>query len=441
MLGSHRLPAPRHIPAEPDRPHRRPGHQGDHRERSGHRGELSPPRRARVRPRQRRGHLVRRRDQQSSAADAVRRRPGRAPDRDGHRRGGGQPRRRREPQRPSGTADHLVHAAAPRPMGEGRPRGHAALAADPPRPADEQHGGVGWLRPLRARSVRAGPAAACAPGPVRQPGPGRPGPARDDGACRPGRRGQPGADQAAQRRSEAPSGHRSRLPVRRPGQPGAGGRAEDGQGVRDGQADGGDLRQRAGPGRARTVRYRARRVRPDQRGDPLPSGRHLRDGRRLAVEQRARSRAPGPWRHRAAGSRRIGDAGRAAREHQRAHDRDRRARRRPHRRPGAAGRDRPRRPRRRHGDRLPPIPPLSPPPPPLPPPPRDPHHPATPTAPPPPAAPPPRHHPRGGAHLSAVLVAPTTKTAERSAKRRRPRREAPSVGGDGRGGRAAMSSA
>ena len=122
VLGRHRLPAPRHVPAEPHRPHRRPGHQGDHRGRPGHRRELPAPRRARDRPRQRRGHPVRRRDQQPSAADAVRRRPGRAPDRDGHRRGGGQPRRRREPQRPPGAAGHLVHAAGPRPVGEGRQR-------------------------------------------------------------------------------------------------------------------------------------------------------------------------------------------------------------------------------------------------------------------------------------------------------------------------------
>ena len=81
-------------------------------------------------------------------------------------------------------------------------------------------------------------------------------------------------------------------------------------------------------------------VRPQQRGDPVPPGRHLRDGRRVALEQRGRPRAPGPRRDRAAGGRRVGDAGRAAREHQRAHDRDRRAGRRPHRRPGPAGRGR-----------------------------------------------------------------------------------------------------
>ena len=42
-------------------------------------------------------------------------------------------------------------------------------------------------------------------------------------------------------------------------------------------------------------------VRPEQRGDPLPPRRHLRDGRPGAVEQRRRPRAPGPRRDRAAG--------------------------------------------------------------------------------------------------------------------------------------------
>ena len=46
MLGRHRLPAPRHVPAEPHRPHRRPGHEGDHRGRPGDRRELRAPRRA-----------------------------------------------------------------------------------------------------------------------------------------------------------------------------------------------------------------------------------------------------------------------------------------------------------------------------------------------------------------------------------------------------------
>ena len=85
------------------------------------------------------------------------------------------------------------------------------------------------------------------PAPYHEPGPGRPRPARDVGAGRPGRRGQPGPDQAAQRRPQAPPGHRPRLPVRRPGQPGAGRGAEDGQGVRDGQADGRDLRRASWP--------------------------------------------------------------------------------------------------------------------------------------------------------------------------------------------------
>ena len=86
LLGRHRVPAPRHVQAEPHRPHRGPGHEGDHRRRPGDRGELPAPRRAADRPGQRRGHPVRRRGQQPSAADAVRHRPGRAPDRDGHRR-------------------------------------------------------------------------------------------------------------------------------------------------------------------------------------------------------------------------------------------------------------------------------------------------------------------------------------------------------------------
>ena len=47
-----------------------------------------------------------------------------------------------------------------RPVGEGRPGERAALAADPPRPADQQRGGVRRLRPLRTRAARAGPAAA-----------------------------------------------------------------------------------------------------------------------------------------------------------------------------------------------------------------------------------------------------------------------------------------
>ena len=83
LLGRHRLPAPRPVQAEPHRPHRRPGHERDHRGRPGDRGEVPAPRRAADRPGQRRGHPVRRRGQQPSAADAVRHRPGRAPDRNG----------------------------------------------------------------------------------------------------------------------------------------------------------------------------------------------------------------------------------------------------------------------------------------------------------------------------------------------------------------------
>ena len=83
LFGRHRVPAPRHVQAEPHRPHRRPGHEGDHGGRPGDRGELPAPWRAADRQGQCRGHPVRRRDQQSSAADAVRHRPGRAPDRNG----------------------------------------------------------------------------------------------------------------------------------------------------------------------------------------------------------------------------------------------------------------------------------------------------------------------------------------------------------------------
>src|SRR6185437_5320370 len=52
----------------------------------------------------------------------------------------------------------------------------------------------------------------------------------------------------------------------------------------------------------------------------LAPGGHLHDGRRFPLEQRGRPRAQSPRRDRAAGGRRVGDAGRAAREHQRAHD-------------------------------------------------------------------------------------------------------------------------
>ena len=48
----------------------------------------------------------------------------------------------------------------PRPVGEGQQHEPAALAADPPRPADQQRGGVRRLRPLRARAASARPAAA-----------------------------------------------------------------------------------------------------------------------------------------------------------------------------------------------------------------------------------------------------------------------------------------
>jgi choline dehydrogenase len=135
---------------------------------------LPAARRAGQRAGRRRGHPVRRRGQQPAAADAVRHRPGRRPDRDGHRRAGGQPGRRRQPVRPSGAAGDLVHAAAARPVGEERQRGRAALAADPPRPGDVQRGGVRRLRPLRTWAARAGPAAARAARALPRPGSGRP---------------------------------------------------------------------------------------------------------------------------------------------------------------------------------------------------------------------------------------------------------------------------
>ena len=60
VLGRRRLPAPGHVPAEPHRAHRRPGHQDPHRGRPGHRGDLPAARPDRDGPRQRRGHRVRR---------------------------------------------------------------------------------------------------------------------------------------------------------------------------------------------------------------------------------------------------------------------------------------------------------------------------------------------------------------------------------------------
>ena len=109
------------------------------------------------------------------------------------------------------------------------------------------------------------------------------------------------------------------------------------------------LQERARPRRAHKIRRRAPAVCPDQRGDPLPPRRHLRDGRRQQVEQRAGSRTKGPRDRKPARRRRVGDADRAARQHQRAHDRDRRARRRPIAWLRPAGRRRPRRPGGRHG--------------------------------------------------------------------------------------------
>src|SRR5205085_6780701 len=74
----------------------------------------------------------------------------------------------------------------------------------------------------------------------------------------------------------------------------------------------------------------------------LPPRRHVRDGKR--PRGGGRRGAARIWRRGAAGRRRIGDAGRAARQHERAHDRRGRARRRPdpraHGRRGRGGGDR-----------------------------------------------------------------------------------------------------
>ena len=81
------------------------------------------------------------------------------------------------------------------------------------------------------------------------------------------------------------------------------------------------------------LRRRPRAARAPELPDDLPPGRHLPDGRRRDVGRRpgaARARRRGPAR-----GRRVGDAERAAREHERAGDRDRRARGGPDPRPRA----------------------------------------------------------------------------------------------------------
>ncbi len=90
------------------------------------------------------------------------------------------------------------------------------------------------------------------------------------------------------------------------------------------------LRSEMAPGPGVRSEADAARVDPRQPLHDLPPRWHLRDGRRFPAggqqaHQRRRHRAPGARRGEPAGRGRLGDADGAARQYQRAHDRDRRA--------------------------------------------------------------------------------------------------------------------
>ena len=143
------------------------------------------------------------------------------------------------------------------------------------------------------------------------------------------------------RRPAAPPADRSGLPVRCRRPVGARDRGADGPRLRDGRAAVEDLRRGTVPGGRGAHGPRGARLHSRQHRDDLPSGRHLRDGRRRGalgqrLRQRGRPVAAGPRGGRPARGGRLGDADAAARQHQRPHDRDRRARGRPDRRPRPA---------------------------------------------------------------------------------------------------------
>ena len=203
-------------------------------------------------------------------------------------------------------------------------------------------------------AARARPAAACARR-ARTPNQGLAdsGPARDDRAGRPDRRDQPGPDQAA----SADPRHRPAIDPGYLSDDGMAGRwcagLEMAREFVTAKPMAAICRSELAPGAHVRSDAELLELRAVGRGDPLPPGRHLRDGQRgsPAAWSTPSCRVRGV--DRAARGRRVGDAVRAARQHQRAGDRDGRARGRSHRRPGPARPGRPSRCRRYRGDRGP----------------------------------------------------------------------------------------
>ena len=219
----------------------------------------------------------------------------------------------------------LVDAEGPQPGRAGRPEEPAALAADPFRADDDQHRPGRRFRQERARAcphrTSSGTCCRCR--------------SANGGLADPTDRGMSVLVTLVDVRSRGRISLRSADPRHRPLiDPAYLADPADLEalvrGVRDGQGD----RRRRGrcarcgrprlaPGADRAQRRGAAGLRPPRRDDDLPPGRHLRDERRVPAgrEQagrRRRHRAARQGRGRPARGRRLGDADRAARQHQRA---------------------------------------------------------------------------------------------------------------------------
>ncbi len=301
------------------------------------RGRGEPARRGAGAARRARGDPLRRRLQLAAAADALRRRPGRAPD-DARDRGRCSTSRRWG--RTSATTPpryaRLDHARAREPAAGARAGGDGGVRGLPDRALRLQPGRVRRLRPRRRGRRGARHPVPRRPDPDRRRGHGRPAGARRLGLALPAHGREPRLGAARLHRPDREADRPQRL-LRGRGRHGADDRRRCA------------WRRRSAPSR-RCKPYCAEPFTgpADDSDDALrahiaahhlrdlPPGRHLRD--RLGRRRRAAGRGP----RGAARGRRLGDADRAARQHQRPDDRGRRARRRP---------DPPRQSRGRRGER------------------------------------------------------------------------------------------
>ena len=265
---------------------------------------------------------MRRRVQLTAAADALGDRAGRAPGAARSRGAARPPGGRGEPVRPRGHAAGVDDARAAEPAARAGARGAGGVRSDADGPVRVQPGGGRRVRAGRAGRAGAGRAVSPRAGAHRRRGHERSGGSRRVGLTVPAHAAQPGLGEARLQRPDGQADRAQRVLCggRRPGAD-ARGAAADARDLRS-AGDAALLRRAVHDARRR---HRCRAARAHRADDVLgvSPGRHLPDGLRQDLSWTS---SCGCAECRSARGRCVGDAGGAAREHERAHDRDRRAR-------------------------------------------------------------------------------------------------------------------